>query len=317
MKYKVFTHTIENSKTKVRKTTKNILTILGCVVANLAFAQNYIPYYPADWEFKNNADLVDFSQVKSVTTKYLTLDENEEHPVYETYLSWNNTYQLTDYQFVNYNNSYADFDVQIKYVNPNGNQINTVKIINPNTLKPLEEWQYTNGSFDVEKISVKRYLLNVPEPDVFEVKYEGNDDDYIQETVYTPQKTIERQTKRWYKRNDNGTYQLIKKLYLDDFLDQTDSLVLSENQKKQAHYIINLGIAGKTYYTYKPRKVEVFGDEHDYQQLERIVKDGKDTERYEYEYDAKGNWIVCKIYKMKESKWELTDIKRREFEYRN
>ncbi|MFA7688359.1 MAG: hypothetical protein WCY25_10890 [Moheibacter sp.] len=299
------------------KTTKNILTILGCVLANLAFAQNYLPYYPADWEFKNNADLVDFSQVKSVTTKYLTLDENEEHPVYETYLSWNNTYQLTDYQFVNYNNSYADFDVQIKYVNPNGNQINTVKIINPNTLKPLEEWQYTNGSFDVEKISVKRYLLNVPEPDVFEVKYEGNDDDYIQETVYTPQKTIERQTKRWYKRNDNGTYQLIKKLYLDDFLDQTDSLVLGENQKKQAHYIINLGIAGKTYYTYKPRKVEVFGDEHDYQQLERIAKDGRDTERYEYEYDAKGNWIVCKIYKMKESKWELTDIKRREFEYRN
>src|SRR5690606_41387266 len=98
--------------------------------------------------FKNNADLVDFSQVKSVTTKHLTLDGNEEHPVYETYLLWNNTYQLTDYQFVNYNNSYADFDVQIKYVNPNGNQINIVKIINPNTLKPLEEWQYANGSFD-------------------------------------------------------------------------------------------------------------------------------------------------------------------------
>ena len=299
------------------KTTKNILTILGCVLANLAFAQNYLPYYPADWEFKNNADLVDFSQVTGVTTKYLTLDGNKENPVFEYYLQWNSTYQLVFFQFVDNNNSDATFAVEINYTNPNGNALKSVEIINPKTAKILEEREYTNGSFDVEKISVKRYLLNVPEPDVFEVKYEGNDDDYIQETVYTPQKTIERQTKRWYKRNDNGTYQLIKKLYLDDFLDQTDSLVLSENQKKQAHYIINLGIAGKTYYTYKPRKVEVFGDEHDYQQLERIAKDGRDTERYEYEYDAKGNWIVCKIYKMKESKWELTDIKRREIEYRN
>ncbi len=299
------------------KTAKNILTILGCIVANLAFSQNYIPYYPADWEFKNDADLVDFSQVKTVTTKFLTIDENEEYPVYETYLSWNNTYQLTDYQFVNYNNSYADFDVQINYENPNGNALKSVKILNPNTLKPLEEWQYTNGSFDVEKISVKRYLLNVPEPDVFEVQYEGNDDDYTQETVYTPQKTIERQTKRWYKRNENGSYQIIKKLYLDNFLDQTDSLVLNQNQKKLAHYVINLGITSKTDYKYQSRKVEVAGDEYDYQQLERIVKDGKDTERYEYEYDSKGNWIVRKRYKMKNDQWEFADIIRREIEYRN
>ena len=317
MKYKVFTHTIENSKTKVRKTAKNILTILGCVVANLAFSQNYIPYYPADWEFKNDADLVDFSEVKSVTTKHLTLDGNEEHPVYETYLSWNNTYQLTDYQFVNYNNSYADFDVRINYANPNGNALKSVKILNPNTLKPIEEWQYTNGSFNVEKISVKRYLLNVAEPDVFEVKYEGNNDGFVQETVYTPQKKIERQTKRWQHRKDDGSYQLVKKLYLDNFLDQTDSLIFNSDRKKIAHYIINLDIATKTDYTYKPRKVEVFGDEHDYQQLERIIKDGKDTERYEYEYDAKGNWIVRKTYKMKNGKWEYTDITRREIEYKN
>lgn len=299
------------------KIAKNILTILGCVVANFAFAQNYIPYYPADWEFKNNADLVDFSQVKSVTTKYLTIDENEEYPVYETYLSWNNTYQLTDYQFVNYNNSYADFDVQINYANPNGNALKSVKIVNPNTLKSLEEWQYTNGSFDVEKISVKRYLLNVTEPDVFEVKYEGNDDDFVQETVYTPQNKINSQTKYWEYRKDDGSYQLVKKLYLDNFLDQTDSLIFNSDRKKIAHYIINLGIATKTDYTYKPRKVEIFGDEHDYQQLERIIKDGKDTERYEYEYDAKGNWIVRKTYKMKNGKWEYTDITRREIEYKN
>lgn len=299
------------------KTIKNTLFAAVCLIANTAFSQNYIPFYPADWEFKNEVDLVDFSQVKSVTTKHMTIDENEEYPVFETYLAWNSTYQLTDYQFVNYNNSYADFDVKINYANINGNALKSVKIINPNTLKPLEEWEYTNGSFDVEKITVKRYLMNVPQPDIFEVKYEGNDDDYTQETVYTPQKTIERQTKHWYKHNGNGSYQRIKKLYLDNFLDQTDSLVLSENQKKQAHYIINLGITSKIDYKYQSRKVEIAGDEYDYQQLERIVKDGKDTERYEYEYDSKGNWIVCKIYKIKFARWELTDIKRREIEYRN
>lgn len=299
------------------KTIKNTLFAAVCLVANTAFSQNYIPFYPADWEFKNEVDLVDFSQVKSVTTKHMTIDENEEYPVFETYLAWNSTYQLTDYQFVNYNNSYADFDVKINYANINGNALRSVKIINPNTLKPLEEWEYTNGSFDVEKITVKRYLMNVPQPDIFEVKYEGNDDDYTQETVYTPQKTIERQTKHWYKHNGNGSYQRIKKLYLDNFLDQTDSLVLSENQKKQAHYIINLGITSKIDYKYQSRKVEIAGDEYDYQQLERIIKDGKDTERYDYEYDSKGNWIVCKIYKIKFARWELTDIKRREIEYRN
>lgn len=299
------------------KIIKSILFVAVCLITNTAFSQNYIPFYPADWEFKNEVDLVDFSQVKSVTAKHLTIDDNEEYPIYETYLAWNGTYQLTDYQFVNYNNSYADFDVKINYENPNGNALKSVEIINPNTLKPLEEWKYTNGSFDVEKVTVKRYLLNVPEPDVFEVQYEGNDDDYTQETVYTPQKTIERQTKRWYKRNENGSYQIIKKLYLDNFLDQTDSLVLNQNQKKLAHYVINLGITSKTDYKYQSRKVEVAGDEYDYQQLERIVKDGKDTERYEYEYDSKGNWIVRKRYKMKNDQWEFADIIRRKIEYRN
>jgi len=299
------------------KIIKSILFVAVCLITNTAFSQNYIPFYPADWEFENEVGLVDFSQVKSVTAKHLTIDDNEEYPIYETHLAWSGTYQLTDYQFVNYNNSYADFDVKINYENPNGNALKSVEIINPNTLKPLEEWKYTNGSFDVEKITVKRYLLNVPEPDVFEVQYEGNDDDYTQETVYTPQKTIERQTKRWYKRNENGSYQIIKKLYLDNFLDQTDSLVLNQNQKKLAHYVINLGITSKTDYKYQSRKVEVAGGEYDYQQLERIVKDGKDTERYEYEYDSKGNWIVRKRYKMKNDQWEFADIIRREIEYRN
>ncbi|MCB0514376.1 MAG: hypothetical protein KDC60_08105 [Bacteroidetes bacterium] len=146
---------------KMKTILKHSSIVVILALSNFAFSQKYIPYYTAGWEFKNDADMVDFSQVKSVTTKYLTIDENEEYPVYETYLSWNNTYQLTDYQFVNYNNSYADFDVQINYANPNGNALKSVKIVNPNTLKPLEVWQYTNGSFDVEKITVKRYLLNV------------------------------------------------------------------------------------------------------------------------------------------------------------
>src|SRR5690606_20001780 len=134
---------------------------------------------------------------------------------------------------------------------------------------------------------------------------------------YTPQKTIERQTKRWYKRNDNGTYQLIKKLYLDNFLDQTDSLVLNQDQKKEAHYIINLGIVTNTNYKYQPRKVEIAGDEYDYLQLERITKDGNDSERYEYEYDSKGNWITRERYRMRNDNWAIDDIKRREIEYKN
>ncbi len=292
----------------------SIIAVLA--LSNIAFAQDYIPYYPAGWEFKNDVDLVNFSQVKSITTKYLTIDENEEYPVYETYLSWNNTYQLTDYQFVNYNNSYADFDVQINYANPNGNALKSVKIVNSNTLKPLEEWQYTNGSFDVEKITVKRYLLNVAEPDVFEIKYEGNDDYFVQETVYTPQNKINSQTKYWEYRKHDGSYQSVKKLYLDNFLDQTDSLIFNSDRKKIAHYTVNLGMTTKTLYNYKVRKVEVFGNEHDYQQLERIVKDGKDTERYEYEYDEKGNWIVRKTYRIKFPRWEYCELTKREIEYR-
>ncbi|MCZ2395760.1 MAG: hypothetical protein LC100_04365 [Chitinophagales bacterium] len=301
------------------KTIRHTLVIAVCLMANTAFSQNYIPFYPADWAFKNEADLVDFSQVKSVTAKHLTLDGNEEKLAYQTYLAWNNTYQLTEYQFMDYNNSNAGFNITINYANPHGNALKSVEIINPKTFKPLEEREYTNGSFDVEKISVKRHLPNESNSSIFEVKYEGNDDDYTQETVYTPQKTIEQQTKRWYKRKDNGSYELIKKQYLGKglTLNQTDSLVLSEDQKKLAHFIISPENSTKTYYTYKSRKVEVAGDEQEYKQLERIVKDGKDTERYEYEYDSKGNWIVRKTYKIKYARWEFADITRREIEYRN
>ena len=299
------------------KTAKHILNLLSLIVVNLGYAQYYLPYNPSNWEFMNNASLVDFSQVKSVTTKHLTLDENEEFPVYETFMLWHNSNQLIDYQFVNYNNSYVDYDIHFKYVNPYGTQLKSVIITNPNTNNIIEEWQYTNGVFDVEKISVKRYLLNVEEPDVFEIKYTGNDDDFLQETVYTPQGTIEHVLKQWYyKANDGGHYS-VQKLYLDQILDQTDSVMVDSNGKKQQHFITNLGITSKILYNYKSRKVLVFGEEQEYQELERIIKDGKDTERYIYEYDSKGNWIIKKIYKIKYARWEYTDIIRREIEYKS
>ncbi|MBF03136.1 MAG: hypothetical protein CMP76_07550 [Flavobacterium sp.] len=287
------------------------------VSINVTIAQDYIPYYPTEWEFRNQVDVIDFSQVKSLTTKEIAVDENEEFPILEIYLQWNNTYQLTDYQFVNFNNSYADFDIAFYYVDANSRQLKSVKITNPNTLKTLEDWHYTYGAFDVEKIKVSRYLLNVTQPDVFEVLYEGNDDDYTQETVYNPQKKKIKQTKHWYKSNPEGNTLHITKLYIDDILDQTDSILLNSNGKKLQNTITNLGISSVIKYHYKTRKVDVFGDEFDYQDLDKIQVDGQDKERFEYTFDAKGNWIERKNYKMKNRKWECNTITRRTIEYRN
>ena len=300
-------------------TLKHLLTITGCLIAQFVLAQNYIPYYPGNWEFKKEVDLVDFSQVKALTSKYFTIDGKKEYPVYENYFSWNSTYQLTDYELVNFNNNNANFTVCISYANPGGNQLKSVRILHPKTGKPLEEWEYTNGSFDVAKITVKRHLLNVAQPDLFEVKYEGNDDDFIQETVFSPQKTIDRQTKQWYIRKQDGTYQSIHKHYLGKNLvfDQTDSVLLNQHQKKIIHYTINDGLSNYMRYKYKSRKVEVSGELMEYKQLESLVKDGKDFERYEYEYDDRGNWTVCKIYRVKYARWEYAHIIRRQIEYRN
>ena len=133
MKYKVFTHTIGNINTKMRKTAKNILTILGCLVANLAFSQNYIPYYPAGWEFKNDVDLIYFSQVKSVESEEFIIDNNEQFLYTTTSWNWNSTYQLTYYSITNHQFKDGSLDIQINYANPNGNQVKSVKILNPNT----------------------------------------------------------------------------------------------------------------------------------------------------------------------------------------
>ena len=35
---------------------------------NSIIAQDFIPYYPTQWDFRNQVDLIDFSQVKSLTT---------------------------------------------------------------------------------------------------------------------------------------------------------------------------------------------------------------------------------------------------------
>lgn len=300
-------------------TAKHLLIVTGCFTTQFVVAQNYIPYYPGNWDFKKEVDLIDHSQVKNLSSRFFTIDGKEEYPVYENYFAWNSTHQLTDYHLVNFNNSNANFNVRISYANPGGNQLKSIRILNPSTGTPLEEREYTNGSFDVTKIAVKRHLLNVPQPDLIEVKYEGNDDDFIQETVFTPQKTIDRQTKQWYIRMKDGTYQSIQKHYLGKNLvfDQTDSILLNQHQKKIIHYTINDGIANYLRYIYKSRKVEVYGEIMDYQQLDQLVKDGKEYERYEYEYDAKGNWTVCKIYRVKYARWEYARIIRRKIEYRN
>lgn len=299
------------------KTIQCLFSILLLASINNIVAQDYIPYYPTEWEFRNQVDLIDFSQVKSLTTKEIAVDENEEFPILEIYLNWNSTYQLTDYQFVNYNNSYADFDIRFNYADANSRKLKSVKITNPNTSKTIEEWQYTYGSFDVEKIKVTRYLLNVAQPDVFEVKYEGNDDGYTQETVYNSQKKKIKQTKHWYKYNQDATTLRIKKIFIDDVLDQTESLILDKNGKKTERTITNFGVTSEYKYRYKTRKVDVFGDEFDYQDLDKIQEDGKDKERFEYTFDAKGNWIERKNYKMKNGKWEFNTITRRAIEYRN
>lgn len=299
------------------KTIQFLFSILLLASINNIVAQDYIPYYPTEWEFRNQVDLIDFSQVKSLTTKEIAVDENEEFPILEIYLKWNNTYQLTDYQYVNYNNSYADFDIAFHYTDANTKQLKSVKITNPNTLKTIEEWQYTYGSFDVEKIKVTRYLLNVAQPDVFEVKYEGNDDDYTKETVFSSGNAESKKSEFWYKSNADGTTIRIKKIFLDNVLDQTDNLVLDVNGKKTEKTITNFGISSITKYHYKTRKVDVYGDEFDYQDLDKIQEDGKDKERFEYTFDAKGNWIERKNYKMKNGKWECNTITRRTIEYRN
>lgn len=299
------------------KTIQYLFSILLLASINNIVAQEYIPYYPTEWDFRNQVDLIDFSQVKSLTTKEIAVDENEEFPILEIYLNWNSTYQLTDYQFVNYNNSYADFDIRFNYADANTKQLKSVKITNPNTSKTIEEWQYTYGSFDVEKIKVTRYLLNVAQPDVFEVKYEGNDDDYTKETVFAPGNAESKKSEFWYKSNADGTTLRIKKIFLDNVLDQTDNLVLDVNGKKTEKTITNFGISSITKYHYKTRKVDVFGDEFDYQDLDKIQEDGKDKERFEYTFDAKGNWIERKNYKMKNGKWECNTITRRAIEYRN
>lgn len=291
--------------------------ILFFVSINSIIAQDFIPYYPTEWDFRNQVDLIDFSQVKSLTTKEIAIDENEEFPILETYLSWNSTYQLTDYQFVNYNNSYADFDIRFQYIDAYSNKLKSVKIINPNTLNTIEEWQYTYGSFDVEKIKVTRYLLNVAQPDVFEVKYEGNDVDYTKETVFAPGNSEGKKSEFWYKSNADGTTSRIVKKYLGGNFIETESTLLDKNGKKTERTITNFGVTSEYKYRYKIRKVDVYGDEFDYQDLEKIQEDGKDKERFEYTFDAKGNWIERKNYKMKNGKWECNTITRRTIEYRN
>ncbi len=302
------------------KTLKNIVFLASCFIATTAFSQNYIPYYPTDWDFKNEADLIDFSQVKSLTAHYYTLEQGKEQPLADYLWRWNNTYQLTDYEVVNHLNKQLNFAATIMYIKPYGNKIKAVKIVNRNEAyskeKELENREYSYGSFDVEKIEVTNYIANKPAPDIFEVQYEGNNDDFTQETIYTPQKTVEKQTQSWYQSPPEGNTLRLRKVFYGGQLSETDSLLLNQLGKKLAQYSTEAGVTTETKYLYKTRNVEVAGDIFDYPFLDRKLQDGKEIERYEYEYDAQGNWIVCKTYKIKNGKWEYHVLIKRDIEYR-
>ena len=69
------------------KTKQNLFTLLLIICMNSIIAQDFIPYYPTQWDFRNQVDLIDFSRVKSLTTKEIAVDENEEFPILEIYLN--------------------------------------------------------------------------------------------------------------------------------------------------------------------------------------------------------------------------------------
>ncbi len=307
-------------KNKHMKTLKNIVGIVCCFIATTAFSQNYIPYYPTDWDFKNHVELIDFSQVKSLTSHYYTLEQGNEQPLADYLWWWNNTYQLTDYEVVNHLNKQLNFASSILYKEPYGNTIKAVKIVNRSEEyskeKELENRQYSYGSFDVEKVDVINYVTDKPTPDHFEVRYEGNDDDFTQETIYTPQKGVDKQTQFWYQSTPEGNTLRLRKVFYGNTLSETDSLLLNQLGKKLAQYTTVAGVTTETKYLYKTRNVEVAGDIFDYPFLDRKLQDGKEIERYEYEYDAQGNWIVCKTYKMKNGKWGYHVVIKRDIAYR-
>ena len=58
------------------KTKHNLLTLLLLVCIKTTTAQDFIPYYPTEWDFRNQVDVIDFSQIKSLTTKEIAIDEN-------------------------------------------------------------------------------------------------------------------------------------------------------------------------------------------------------------------------------------------------
>ncbi len=291
------------------------ITLCFLLTSYFLVAQNEIAYYPPDWSFKNTIDVVDFSQIKTMTKEVFEIDENKEYPFSKEYWSWNNTYQLTDYRFINQPMKEMSFDVRINYTNPNGNQIKTITIFNTVKEKMIEERQYSYGSFNVDKIVVKRYLLNT-NPDVFEVTYQGNDNDYIKETVFTSNKKISSQTKSWY---NYATKSLKKEYYKENIKTpvETEHLKFDALQKPLERTIGNLGVTTTTKYNYRSRKVEVFGDETDYKELINIEKDSEPYQKFEYEYDDNYNWIVRKTYQMKNNKWLYTTITKRTITYKN
>ncbi len=298
------------------RTSRNILLFALILISNQSFAQQYIPYLPEDQIFIGSDDLVDESVTTSISCQLLNIKDNKEVPVSETALARNSTNQIYYYRFIDLVSDKNSFEAMLNYEDPFSNPIQSIEISNPKTDKILEKWNYEYGTSLVERIEVNRYLPGAEKPEVFEIRYEDNDTS-IQETIYTPKKAILQQTKIDYHYLENEGYHKVRKKYINDPLTlvQIDSAVHNRNYLKQADYQTKNNKITETKYTYGVRKIET--DEEDYYQkkIESVQVNGKDTIRYEYEYDENDNWNVRKTFEMKNGKWEYSSVIKRTITY--
>ena len=220
------------------RTSRFIFLFALILITSQSFAQKYIAYLPEDREFIGDENLIDESVINAIYCEILNIKENQEVPVSETSMAWNSTNQLYYYRFTDLVNEKNSFEANIIHEDPYNNPLKSVEISDLKTEKIVEEWEYEYGESMVKKITVKRYLSSTEKPDIFEVIYDGNDDDFMQETIYTPKKTILQQTQNYYNFEDNEGYQKVTKKYINDppTLVQTDSVVHDKDYLKQARY---------------------------------------------------------------------------------
>lgn len=300
------------------KTARYIFLFALILITSQSFTQKYIAYLPEDREFIGDEDLVDVTMFNSVFCEILNIKENQEVLVSETAMAWNSANQIYYYRFTDLLNEKNSFEANIIHVDPYNNPLKSVEIVDLKTEKIIEEWEYQYGESMVEKITVKRYISGSEKPEVFEVIYDGNEDDFMQETIYTPKKTILQQTKNYYNFEENEGYQKVTKRYMNDPLTlvQTDSVIHGKDYFKEAHYQTINNKTTKTTNTYGTKEILTDEGENYLILIESIKIDGRDAIRYEYEYDENGNWIVRKTFEMKNDKWEYSSVTKRTIAYR-